>query len=706
MLFLLLTLFFLKKTTTKNLSSHIFLLIYLQKNILSFVYKNIFLLCIKKITNVHFYMKTILSTFIFIFFAVYLSAQEKSFSGILIDVDENPIANAEISFNKNAAKTNTDNQGNFVFKLIPSSIQKLCDKKIELLSIKVKNVKYDIDRMDVECGRKYAVLMTAGIRGKKMLLNVNIDSKIPASDLKIVLTIGDDFYEQVNNNKVEMSHKLFKRICNNSNNLKVKVYAKDENKKTFETEITKVDCNNKSIQINIKEKENTNENTTSANKESTEKNINNEEKNNNKNKEKDNKKENEAETKPDENKSDTTEKKEKAIIDTTLLDMKEIEGELAILVDNQGKKFQEMEIKSQESFIKLHIKRLEAQNITLEEQISKVSNILKTDKTLTEEEKLDLTEQLKALKHKLHLNKLAVFELHNRLSDLNKSFWQRYQNTLIIFSLIVVAFGIIMYLLATLAKKRRQQRDEITQKNQEIEKQRKESESLLLNILPNQIAQELKQTGQVVPQLYPSASALFTDFHGFSAIAKNLKPKEVIAELEYYFNEFERISEKFDLQKIKTMGDAFMAIAGLPTENKHHFLDAICAALQMQKFITESVKEKIKLGLPPWNVRIGVHTGELVAGVIGKTKFAYDVWGNSVNLAARMESSGESGKVQITETTYELVKNYFDCHLRGEIEVKNIGKVQTYFIEKIKNEYSNDGFEPNQKFWDIRNNLK
>ncbi|TAE67654.1 MAG: hypothetical protein EAZ85_14930 [Bacteroidetes bacterium] len=646
-------------------------------------------------------MKSILTCYIFCIFSFsFLLAQEKSFSGILIDIDENPISNAEVFFNKNAAKATTDSQGGFILKLIPSSIQKLCDKKSELLSIKVKNVKYDIDRMDVQCDRKYAVLMTTGIRGKKMLLNVNIDTKIAVSDLKVVLAIGDDFYEQINNGKVEMSHKTFKKICNNSNNIKIKVYSKEESKKTFDTEITKIDCASKSLQINIKEKENNN--VTKAKEENTEEvNTKNETKIDNKKENKENK----AETKTDTSEAKSAAKIEKAPADSTLLNMKEIEGELAILVDNQGKKFQELEIKDQEAFIKLHIKRLEAQNITLEEQILKLSTTLKTDNTLSDDEKLDLTEQLRALKHKLHLNKLAVFQLHDRLSDLNKSFWQRYQTTLLIFGLIVLALGSIAYLLAILAKKRRQQRDEITQKNKEIEQQRKESETLLLNILPNQIAQELKQTGQVVPQLYPSASALFTDFHGFSAIAKNLKPKEVITELEYYFNQFETISEKFDLQKIKTMGDAFMAIAGLPAENKHHFLDAVCAALQMQKFISDSVKEKVKLGLPPWNVRIGVHTGELVAGVIGKTKFAYDVWGNSVNLAARMESSGESGKVQITENTYQLIKNYFDCTLRGEIEVKNIGKVQTYFVDRLKKEYSEDGFEPNAKFWEQRNKL-
>lgn len=647
-------------------------------------------------------MKIYFLTFLLLIFSVFGFAQEKSFSGILVDIDENPIPNAEVSFNNNVAKDVTNSQGNFNLRLIPSSIQKICDKKAGILALKVKGIKYSVDRLEVDCDRRYAVLMTTSIRGKKTLVNVNIDTKIVLSDLKVNFSVGEDFYEQVNNGKIEMNQKVFKRICNNNKNLKIKIYSKQENKKNFDYEIIKVDCNSQSISINIKEVNDNSETTITKKEEEKENKI-----NNKKESEKESEKENKAEAKTTEKEENNTEKNDKkeVIIDSTLLNVKEIENELAILVENQGQKFKEMKTSEQEEFIILHIKRLNAQNIELEEQIKRVQMILKTDNTLSNEEKLDLTNQLQALKHKLHLNKLATFELNDRLSDLNKSFLQRYQNTLIIFLIIITALGIISYLSAKLAKKRRQQRDEIAQKNQEIEKQRKESETLLLNILPHQVAQELKQKGQVIPQLYPSASALFTDFHGFSSIAKNLTPKEVIAELEHYFNEFETISEKFDLQKIKTMGDAFMAIAGLPTQNKHHFIDAVAAALQMQNFIQKSVDEKIKMGLPPWNVRIGVHTGELVAGVIGKTKFAYDVWGNSVNLAARMESSGLSGKVQITDTTYELVKDYFDCEVRGEIEVKNIGKVQTYFVKNIKKEYSEDGFEPNQKWWETRNKM-
>lgn len=645
-------------------------------------------------------MKIYFLTFLLCTFSVFGFAQEKSFSGILVDIDENPIANAEVSFNNNTAKDVTNSQGNFNFRLIPSSIQKICDKKAGILALKVKGVKYNIDRLEVDCGRRYAVLMTTSIRGKKTLVNVNIDTKIALSDLKVNFSVGDDFYEQVNNGKIEMNQKIFKRICNNNKNLKIKIYSKQENKKNFDYEIIKVDCNSQSININIKEVNDNTETTTTKKEEEKEN------KNNNK-QEKEKTTENKAEEKTTEKEENNTNKddKKEIIIDSTLLNVKEIENELAILVENQGQKFKEMKVDDQEAFITLHIKRLNAQNIELEEQIKRVQMILKTDNTLSNEEKLDLTNQLQALKRKLHLNKLATFELNDRLSDLNKSFLQRYQNTLIVFLIIITALGIISYLSAALAKKRKQQHDQIAQKNQEIEEQRKESETLLLNILPNQIAQELKQKGQVIPQLYPSASALFTDFQGFSSIAKNLTPKEVITELEHYFNAFETISEKFDLQKIKTMGDAFMAIAGLPTQNKHHFIDAVAAALQMQSFIQKSVDEKIKIGLPPWNVRIGVHTGELVAGVIGKTKFAYDVWGNSVNLAARMESSGVSGKVQITDATYQLVKDYFDCELRGEIEVKNIGKVQTYFVKNIKKEYSEDGFEPNQKWWETRNKM-
>lgn len=363
------------------------------------------------------------------------------------------------------------------------------------------------------------------------------------------------------------------------------------------------------------------------------------------------------------------------------------------------------------------IQDIKAQNQDLVAKITDIEKRIKEDKNLSVEEKKSLEDELARLRKQLYLQQLALVELNRRLADLQASFWVRYRNTLIIFGLVTVALSIVIYLLWLLAKMRRKERDILAEKNEEIkqrneeisaqrdeiEHQRSETEKLLLNILPAPIARELQATGKVIPQSYPAVTALFTDFQGFSTIAKNLTASEVVEKLDYYFNEFERISLLFGLEKIKTMGDAFMAVAGVPIQNPRHAIDAVCAALQMQDFISRSVQEKIALGESPWYMRIGLHTGELVAGVIGKTKFAYDIWGNTVNLAARMESSGEGGKVQISEFTYALVKDYFDCTPRGIVEAKNIGKVQTYYVNRLLPEYAENeqGFEPNAQFWNL-----
>lgn len=364
------------------------------------------------------------------------------------------------------------------------------------------------------------------------------------------------------------------------------------------------------------------------------------------------------------------------------------------------------------------IRYIKAQNKDLIAKIIDLEKQIKEDKNLSVEEKKNLEDELAKLRKQLYLQELALAELNRKLADLRASFWVRYRNTLIIFGLVTVALSIVIYLLWLLAKTRRKERDTLAEKNEEIkqqneeisaqrdeiEHQRSETEKLLLNILPAPIARELQATGKVIPQSYPAVTALFTDFQGFSTIAKNLTASEVVEKLDYYFNELERISLLFGLEKIKTMGDAFMAVAGVPIQSPRHAIDAVCAALQMQDFISRSVQEKIALGESPWYMRIGLHTGELVAGVIGKTKFAYDIWGNTVNLAARMESSGEGGKVQISEFTHALVKDYFDCSPRGMVEAKNIGKVQTYYVNCLLPEYAEDrqGFEPNALFWNLQ----
>lgn len=233
------------------------------------------------------------------------------------------------------------------------------------------------------------------------------------------------------------------------------------------------------------------------------------------------------------------------------------------------------------------------------------------------------------------------------------------------------------------------QKEEIIAQRDAIDKQRQKADELLLNILPLSVARELKETSKVTPKSYQMVSVLFTDFKGFTNISSDMTPEQVIAELDNCFRAFERITKAHKLEKIKTIGDAYMCAGGIPEENQTNAIDAVKAGLEIQAFMNQLKAEKIAQGKPTWEIRLGINTGPLVAGVIGEQKYAYDIWGDTVNVASRMESSGEVGKVNISGFTYELIKNHFDCTYRGKIDAKNKGKVDMYFVNSIKNGSAN-----------------
>ncbi len=222
--------------------------------------------------------------------------------------------------------------------------------------------------------------------------------------------------------------------------------------------------------------------------------------------------------------------------------------------------------------------------------------------------------------------------------------------------------------------------------NEILDKQKDEIEGLLLNILPEEIADELKATGVSKPRHFDEASVLFTDFKGFTAIADKLSPTDLVEELNTCFMEFDNIIERYDLEKIKTIGDAYMCAGNIPSADPDHAYKIVKAAMDIQKFIFSLNEKRRASGLESWNVRIGLHIGPLVAGVVGRKKYAYDIWGGTVNIASRMESNGSIEKINISSSMYDAIKDYFECSYRGKVNAKNIGDIDMYFIEHEKTE--------------------
>lgn len=259
------------------------------------------------------------------------------------------------------------------------------------------------------------------------------------------------------------------------------------------------------------------------------------------------------------------------------------------------------------------------------------------------------------------------------------------------------------------AKREAEMEQKISQLAQmEMIKEKEKSEKLLLNILPEEIAEELKEKGSTKPVYYESVSVMFTDFKGFTKIVENLTPTELINELDSCFSYFDSLMDQYNLEKLKTIGDSYMCAGGIPVPNKTNPVDIVLAAMEIQSIMLQVKSLKQDLDVPYWELRLGIHTGPLVAGVIGEKKFAYDVWGDTVNIASRMESSGTPGMVNISSATYELVKDFFDCEYRGKVQAKNKGDIEMFYVKGFKKELSinNEGKGPSPEFWKLYNELK
>ncbi len=264
-----------------------------------------------------------------------------------------------------------------------------------------------------------------------------------------------------------------------------------------------------------------------------------------------------------------------------------------------------------------------------------------------------------------------------------------------LFVILIVAYVLQKWRNFRILKERYRLEEIIQERTEALIKEKEKTENLLANILPKTTADELKSTGKATSSKFKMVTVLFADIQGFTKIAEQMNPDMLIDELDRFYFQFDSVVEKYNIEKIKTIGDAYMAAGGIPIKNRTNPVEVVLAALQMQYYMKDLKKTKADI----WDLRIGIHTGSVIAGVVGQKKLSYDIWGDTVNTASRMESSGEIGKVNISATTYELVKDFFHCKYRGKMPVKYKGDIEMYFVKGLKPELQ-DGNEvtPNDKF--------
>lgn len=268
---------------------------------------------------------------------------------------------------------------------------------------------------------------------------------------------------------------------------------------------------------------------------------------------------------------------------------------------------------------------------------------------------------------------LAEAQLAQERSD----YWR---NILALVFAFVLVLAVLFYFRFQ-AKKRAA--NELSEKNVVIEEEKKRSDALLLNILPPAIAQELRARNKVAARKYDQATVMFTDFIGFTNVAERLSPEMLVEELDFCFSNFDSIISKYRIEKIKTVGDAYICASGLSDMNASPS-DMVKAALEIQDFLLHVKAERQNQGIPYFEARVGIHTGPVVAGVVGAKKFAYDIWGDTVNTAARMEEACEPGRVNVSENTHWLAKYEFEWHHRGKIAAKNKGQMDMYYVTSVK----------------------
>jgi len=263
---------------------------------------------------------------------------------------------------------------------------------------------------------------------------------------------------------------------------------------------------------------------------------------------------------------------------------------------------------------------------------------------------------------------------------------------------LIAQWAIYKYLQLKFKRKNRVLEELLNKRNDDLVKEKEKTEALLANVLPKNTADEIMAKGKATKTKYNFVTVLFSDIQGFTQIAEEMNPEVLIDELDKFFFHFDSVVEKYRIEKIKTIGDAYMCAGGIPEKNRTNPVEVILAALEMQQYMKKLKKSSQLAGMKYWDIRIGIHTGTVIAGVVGHKKLSYDIWGDTVNTASRMESSGEAGKVNISGTTYEFVKDFFVCEHRGKMPVKYKGELDMYFVKAIIPELRDERGFPNDKF--------